>query len=124
VKSNQIASVLGFSTWLISSCAFALNFGNTIFALALVFSPCIASFGRKEIGKLGSDNLTFITGIISFALGAGIYYALAPIGGLSYLADVLFKNNLVLLTSNGLFVVYLIRRFDLLTSRHAPVISG
>ena len=112
MSKEVISSGLGLALWMAATWFFYLGYSSDLVAISMIFIPIItvASFGQNHRPLQQNFTSSALT-LCYLGLGIGIHEALSSLGGFSYVAGVLFGNEIVMVTTNAIFALHVFSKF-------------
>jgi hypothetical protein len=110
MKNSKIFSSIALVLWMGASWFFYLGYSNNFIAGAMFFIPVIPALDFR--GEAQPVKWNFKTTALTFcyvAIGVGIHDVLASFGGLSSFAHLVFGNELIMISTNAVFALHLLK---------------
>jgi hypothetical protein len=110
MNSSKIYDSIALILWMAASWFFYLGYSNDFIASSMFFIPIIPAFKyRKEVKPINWDFKQVLSTFCYVGIGVGLHQVLTSIGGLSHFFQLLFSNDLIMVCTNGVFALLLLK---------------
>ena len=103
-------SAIALILWMGASWFFFLGNSNDFIAIAMFFIPVVPALRyRSEVQPVKWDFKQISLTFCFLGIGVGIHEVLSSLGGLSTFLQLLFGNELIMISTNAVFALLLLK---------------
>lgn len=110
MTTSNTYSAIALVLWMGVSWFFYLGYSNDFVAGAMFFIPIVPVLRYRNESQ--PEAWDFVSTALTFCylgIGIGIHQILQHLGGLSSFAQLLLGNELIMISSNAIFVIHLLK---------------